>query len=61
MESTNLLFLKTKEKGNELLHLGPWISISSHRGSLAGFETGEAAGGRIPAPRVDGGEGKQGE
>jgi len=24
MEFTSLLFLKTKEKGNELLHLGPW-------------------------------------
>ena len=61
MEFTSLLFLKTKGKENELLHLGSWISISSHRGSLAGFETGEAAGARIPAPRVDGGEGKQGE
>ena len=27
-EFTSLLFLKTKEKGNELLHLGPWNSVS---------------------------------
>ena len=34
-------FLKTKEKGNELLHLGPWISVSSHGRSLAeGTEQG---------------------
>jgi hypothetical protein len=24
------VFLKTKEKGNELLHLGPWKFVSSH-------------------------------
>ena len=42
MEFTNLLFLKTKEKGNELLHLGPWISVSSHGRSLAELDrTGE--------------------
>ena len=36
MEFTSLLFLKTKEKGKEILHLDPWTSISSHRGSLVG-------------------------
>src|SRR6185312_5181937 len=42
MEFTNLLFLKTKEKGNELLHLGLWISVSSHGRSLAELDrTGE--------------------
>jgi len=42
MEFTSLLFLKTKEKGNELLHLGPWISVSSHGRSLAELDrTGE--------------------
>ena len=42
MEFTNLLFFKTKEKGNELLHLGPWISVSSHGMSLAELDrTGE--------------------
>ena len=35
MEFTSLLFFKTKEKGNELLHLGPWKFVSSQRGSLA--------------------------
>ena len=27
--------LKTKEKGQEILHLDPWTSISSQHGSLA--------------------------
>ena len=41
MEFTILLFLKIKEKGNELLHLGPWVSVSSHGRSLAeGTEQG---------------------
>src|SRR6185312_9074218 len=45
MEFTSLLFLKTKEKGNELLHLGPWISISSHGRPLAeGTEQGRVYG-----------------
>ena len=35
MEFTSLMFLKTKEKGNELLHLDPWTSISSHGRFLA--------------------------
>ena len=35
MEFTSLLFLKTKEKGNKLLHLGLWVSVSSHGRSLA--------------------------
>ena len=30
MEFTSLLFLKTKEKGNELLHISPWKFVSSH-------------------------------
>ena len=42
MELTSLLFLKTKEKGNELLHLGPWVSVSSHGRPLAELDrTGE--------------------
>ena len=61
MEFTNLLFLKTKEKGKEILHLDPWTSISSHWRSLAGLENRGEAGGRIPAPRADGGEGDQGD
>ena len=45
MEFTSLLFLKTKEKENELLHLGPWISISSHGRPLAeGTEQGRVSG-----------------
>ena len=57
MEFTSLLFLKTKEKGNELLHLGPWISISSHGSPLAeGTEQGGAVLG-FPASRLAGGEG----
>ena len=35
MEFTILLFLKTKEKENELLHLGPWNLFSSNWRSLA--------------------------
>ena len=32
---------ETKEKGNKRLHLGPWISVSSHGRSLAeGTEQG---------------------
>ena len=61
MEFTIFLFLKTKGKENELLHLGPWISISSHRGSLTGLGNRGGVGGRIPAPRADGGEGDQGD
>ena len=61
MEFTSLLFLKTKEKGKEILHLDPWTSISSHWRSLAGLENRGEAGGRIPAPRADGGEGDQGD
>ena len=61
MEFTSLLFLKTKEKGKEILHLDPWTSISSHGRSLAGLGNRGGAGGRIPAPRVDGGEGDQGD
>ena len=61
MKFTSLLFLKTKEKGNELLHLGPWISVSSHWRSLAGLGNRGGVGGRIPAPRADGGEGDQGD
>ena len=42
MEFTSLLFLKTKEKGNELLHLGPWVYVSSHGRPLAELDrTGE--------------------
>ena len=56
MEFTSLLFLKTKEKGNELLHLGPWISISSHGRPLAeGTEQGRVSGAvfrRGEAPEV---------
>ena len=41
MEFTSLLFLETKEKGNELLHLGPWKFVSSQGRSLAeGTEQG---------------------
>ena len=61
MEFTSLLFLKTKEKGNELLHLGPWTSISSHRGSLAGLGNRGGVGGRFPARFGPGGEGEVGE
>ena len=61
MEFTSLLFLKTKEKGNELLHLGPWISVSSHRGSLAGLGNRGGAGGRNPAWGLTGGVGEVGE
>ena len=35
MEFTSLLFLETKEKGNKLLHLGPWKFVSSQGRSLA--------------------------
>ena len=55
MEFTSFLFLKTKEKGNKLLHLGPWISISSQRRSLAGLGTEEEGRGfsrRGEAPAV---------
>ena len=42
MEFRSLLFLKTKEKGNELLHLGPRVSVSSHGRPLAELDrTGE--------------------
>ena len=42
MEFISLLFLKTKEKGNKLLHLGPRISVSSRGRSLAELDrTGE--------------------
>ena len=34
-EFTSLLVLKTKEKENANLHLGPWKFVSSQRGSLA--------------------------
>ena len=41
MEFTSLLFLETKEKGNKLLHLGPWKFVSSQGRSLAeGTEQG---------------------
>ena len=41
MEFTSFLFFKIKEKGNELLHLGPWVSVSSQGRSLAeGTEQG---------------------
>ena len=60
MEFTSLLFLKTKGKENELLHLGPWISVSSHWRSLADG-TGAGSGGRFPARFGPGGEGEVGE
>src|SRR6185503_2812511 len=63
MEFTSLLFLKTKEKGNELLHLGPWISVSSHGRSLAELDrTGEVRAAvfrRGEAPAVRGKLGKR--
>ena len=61
MEFTSLLFLKTKEKGKEILHLDPWTSISSHRGSLAGLRNRGGADGRNPVWRRTGGVGKMGE
>ena len=61
MEFTSLLFLKTKEKGKEILHLGPWTSISSHRGCLAGLGNRGGAGGRNPAWGLTGGVGEVGE
>jgi len=61
MEFTSLLYLKTKEKGKEILHLDPWTSISSHRGSLAGLRNRGGADGRNPAWRRTGGVGKMGE
>ena len=57
MEFTSLLFLKTKEKGNELLHLGPWISVSSHMRSMAELDRTGGSGGRFPARRGTGGGG----
>ena len=61
MEFTSLLFLKTKEKGNELLHLGPWVSVSSHGRPLAeGTEQGGSTA-PFPARFGPGGEGKVGE
>jgi len=61
MEFTSLLFLKTKEKGNELLHLGPWISVSSQGRSLADGQHRGGSGGRFPARFGPGGEGEVGE
>ena len=61
MEFTSLLFLKTKEKGKEILHLDPWISVSSPRRSLAGLGTEEEGRGfsrRGEAPAVGGPLGK---
>ena len=62
MEFTILLFLKTKEKGNELLHLGPWISVSSHGRSLAELDrTGEGRAAGFPVFLLACGKGDVGE
>ena len=59
MEFTSLLFLKTKEKGNKLLLLGPWKFVSSQGRSLADG-TEQNRGGAVlgfSASRLAGGEG----
>ena len=61
MEFTSLPFLKTKEKENKLLHLGPWVSVSSHGRPLAeGTERGGSTA-PFPARFGPGGEGEVGE
>ena len=56
----SLLFWKTKEKGKEILHLDPWTSISSPRGSLAELRAGEGLTAPFPARSGPGGEGEVG-
>ena len=43
------------------IQITPWTFLNFNPRSLAGVWNRGGAGGRIPAPRVDGGEGKQGE
>ena len=64
MEFTSLLFLKTKEKGNELLHQAPGTLFSFNPRSLVGPGTEEGRAAlfrRGEAPEVEARLGENGE
>ena len=53
--------MKTKEKENEILHLGPWNFCNRSNQALRQTGSRRGAVGRIPASSVAGGEGEVGE